>query len=120
MIDVVTFVAKVGPLVADFAMQSRDFPLGARPAMRALLSGPRSRPLPPPKRRLALWAASTAAVLLASIVSALIVVRWVTPPPSIEDMMAQTRQSYDGPLEMGEDLMSFDIGAEAAVHRRKA
>jgi ribonuclease Z len=39
------------------------------------------------------------------------------PPPSIEDMMAQTRQSYDGPLEMGEDLMSFDIGDTVTVRR---
>jgi hypothetical protein len=28
-------------------------------------------------------------------------------PPSIEEIMAQTRQAYDGPLMMGEDLMSL-------------
>ena len=39
------------------------------------------------------------------------------PPSSIEDMMAQTRQSYDGPLEMGEDLMSFEIGDTVTVRR---
>ena len=39
------------------------------------------------------------------------------PPPSIEDMMAETRQTYDGPLEIGEDLMSFEIGDTVTVKR---
>ena len=39
------------------------------------------------------------------------------PPPSIEDMIAETRRTYAGPLVMGEDLMSFDIGATVAVRR---
>jgi ribonuclease Z len=39
------------------------------------------------------------------------------PPPSIEDMMAATRKSYSGPLEMGEDLMSFEIGDTVTVRR---
>ena len=78
--------ASLRPVIAPMLNPRPD----NRPSsMRALLSGPRSRPLPPPKRRLALWAASTAAVLLASIVSALIVVRWVTPPPSIEEVRTQ-------------------------------
>jgi hypothetical protein len=32
-------------------------------------------------------------------------------------MMAQTRQNYDGPLEMGEDLMSFEIEDTITVRR---
>jgi len=42
------------------------------------------------------------------------------PPPSIEDMMAQTRQTYDGPLVMGEDLMSFEIDDTVTVRRPQA
>jgi ribonuclease Z len=38
-------------------------------------------------------------------------------PPSIEDMMAQARRAYDGPLVMGEDLMSFEIGDTVNVRR---
>ena len=39
------------------------------------------------------------------------------PPPTVADMMAETRQTYDGPLEMGEDLMSFEIGDTVTVRR---
>jgi ribonuclease Z len=39
------------------------------------------------------------------------------PPPSIEDMMTETRWTYDGPLIMGEDLMSFEIGDTVTVRR---
>jgi ribonuclease Z len=41
-------------------------------------------------------------------------------PPSIAEMIAETRQTYDGPLEMGEDLMSFEIGATVTVRRLMA
>jgi serine/threonine protein kinase len=82
-------------------------------SMRALLSGPRSRPLPPPKRRLALWAASTAAVLLASIVSALIVVRWVTPPPSAK--CALTAARFRIPLRVARPRSSRSLGAPIRV-----
>jgi ribonuclease Z len=37
--------------------------------------------------------------------------------PSIGELIAETRETYSGPLEVGEDLMSFDIG-EAVVVRR--
>jgi ribonuclease Z len=40
------------------------------------------------------------------------------PPPTIEEMMAQTRETYDGPLVMGEDLMSFEIGDTVTVRRQ--
>jgi ribonuclease Z len=38
-------------------------------------------------------------------------------PPSIEGLIAATRETYAGPLEVGEDLMSFHIGDEIAVRR---
>jgi ribonuclease Z len=37
------------------------------------------------------------------------------PPASIDDLVAETRQSYSGPLQVGEDLMSFDIGDAVRV-----
>ncbi|HEY1545690.1 MAG TPA: MBL fold metallo-hydrolase [Xanthobacteraceae bacterium] len=39
-------------------------------------------------------------------------------PPTIDDIVAETRQTYDGPLVAGEDLMTFDIGETVTVHRR--
>jgi ribonuclease Z len=33
------------------------------------------------------------------------------PPPTIEEIVAETRKTYSGPLQAGEDLMSFDITA---------
>jgi ribonuclease Z len=38
-----------------------------------------------------------------------------TSPPSLEDLIAETRQTYAGPLQIGEDLMSFEIGDEVIV-----
>jgi len=40
------------------------------------------------------------------------------PPPSIDDIVAETRQTYGGPLVVGEDLMVFDIGETVTVRRR--
>ncbi len=37
--------------------------------------------------------------------------------PTSADVLALTRKSYTGPLEMGEDLMTIDIGDKIAVHR---
>jgi ribonuclease Z len=31
------------------------------------------------------------------------------PPPTVEEIVAETRKTYAGPLQAGEDLMSFDI-----------
>jgi ribonuclease Z len=39
------------------------------------------------------------------------------PPPTIAEMIADVRQTYDGPLEMGEDLMSFEIGDTVTMQR---
>jgi ribonuclease Z len=39
-------------------------------------------------------------------------------PPSIDDIVAETRQTYGGPLVVGEDLMTFEIGDTVSVRRR--
>jgi ribonuclease Z len=39
------------------------------------------------------------------------------PPPTIDEIIAETREIYDGPLAVGEDLMAFDIGATVLVRR---
>ena len=41
------------------------------------------------------------------------------PEPTIDDLIAETRQTYDGPLEIGDDLMSFEIGDTVTVVRPK-
>ena len=38
-------------------------------------------------------------------------------PATISDLIAETRKSYDGPLEVGEDLMCFEIGHTVCVKR---
>jgi ribonuclease Z len=42
-----------------------------------------------------------------------------TPPIADNDIVVETRKTYDGPLEVGEDLMSFEIGNTVTVHRYK-
>jgi ribonuclease Z len=37
------------------------------------------------------------------------------PPPTLDDMVAETRQTYDGPLQIGQDLMCFEIGERITV-----
>src|SRR5262249_2587756 len=37
------------------------------------------------------------------------------PEPTLADIEAETRQTYDGPLQFGEDLMSFEIGDTVTV-----
>jgi ribonuclease Z len=39
------------------------------------------------------------------------------PAPSIQDLIAQTRETYVGPLIVGEDLMSFEISDTIKVQR---
>jgi ribonuclease Z len=39
------------------------------------------------------------------------------PPLTVDELIAETRQTYDGPLEVGEDLMSFEIGEQVVVRR---
>jgi len=38
-------------------------------------------------------------------------------PATISDLIAETRKSYDGPLEVGEDLMCFEVGDTVSVKR---
>jgi ribonuclease Z len=38
-------------------------------------------------------------------------------PATEDDLIAQTRQTYAGPLQVGEDLMSFEIGDAVRVRR---
>jgi ribonuclease Z len=37
------------------------------------------------------------------------------PEPTLADIVAETRQTYDGPLELGEDLMAFEVGDTITV-----
>jgi ribonuclease Z len=41
------------------------------------------------------------------------------PPPSIDDVVAETREAYSGPLVVGEDLMVFDIGETVTVRQHR-
>jgi ribonuclease Z len=38
-------------------------------------------------------------------------------PASVDDLIAETRRAYSGPLEVGADLMSFEIGEAVRVRR---
>ncbi len=42
------------------------------------------------------------------------------PPVSVDDLVAETRTTYGGPLEVGEDLMCFEIGDTVTVRRHAA
>jgi ribonuclease Z len=39
------------------------------------------------------------------------------PPPTLSELTAEVRRAYNGPLEVGEDLMSFEIGETVIVKR---
>ena len=39
--------------------------------------------------------------------------------PTVEQLIAATRETYAGPLEVREDLTSFEIGETVTVHRPK-
>ena len=41
------------------------------------------------------------------------------PEATLDDLVAQTRDTYNGPLEVGEDLTSFEIGETVTVSRYK-
>jgi len=41
----------------------------------------------------------------------------IPPDAPAEDFIVQTRKTYSGPLEVGEDLMSIDVGNEIRVSR---
>jgi ribonuclease Z len=40
------------------------------------------------------------------------------PRATVDDIVAGTRETYDGPLQVGADLMSFEIGDTITVHQR--
>jgi ribonuclease Z len=42
-----------------------------------------------------------------------------TPAPTVDDVIAETRQTYSGPLMVGEDLMAFEIRDTITVRRNK-
>ncbi|ARP98560.1 MBL fold metallo-hydrolase [Pseudorhodoplanes sinuspersici] len=42
------------------------------------------------------------------------------PAMTIDDLVSATRETYDGPLVVGEDLMSFEIGENVTIRRFKA
>jgi len=77
------------PLRPVIARMLEPRPDNRPPSMRALLSGRVSQPLPPSKGHLVWWAALAATALAASVVAALIVLRWAIPPPSIEEVRTQ-------------------------------
>jgi ribonuclease Z len=39
------------------------------------------------------------------------------PPPTLDEVVAETRETYAGPLQLGVDLMSFDIGDTVTMHK---
>jgi len=39
------------------------------------------------------------------------------PPPAVTELVPRTRSTYDGPLEVGEDLMAIEIGREIRGRR---
>jgi ribonuclease Z len=39
------------------------------------------------------------------------------PAPTVDDLVRETRQTYSGPLEVGEDRMSLEIGETVTVRR---
>jgi ribonuclease Z len=39
------------------------------------------------------------------------------PAPAVTELVPRTRTTYDGPLEIGEDLMAIEIGSEIRVQR---
>jgi ribonuclease Z len=41
----------------------------------------------------------------------------LVPPATVDDVLTETRRTYDGPLAIGEDLMQFDIGEAVSVRR---
>jgi ribonuclease Z len=41
------------------------------------------------------------------------------PPATVDDLVAGTRETYDGPLQVGVDLMSFEIGDAVIVSQPK-
>ena len=45
------------------------------------------------------------------------IIQFGNPPASLDELVRQTRETYDGPLEIGADLTSFEIGDKVVVKR---
>jgi len=56
---------------------------------------------------------------LAAYTHIVLVASNTVPPPTVEDIVTETRQTYDGSFVVGEDLMSFEIGEEVTIRRHK-
>jgi ribonuclease Z len=41
----------------------------------------------------------------------------IVPPGDASNLVPLTRKTYSGPLEVGEDRMSFEVGEKVVVHR---
>jgi ribonuclease Z len=48
-----------------------------------------------------------------AVYSHIVLIRTATVPPiSLDELVARTRTTYDGPLTVGADLMRFEIGEQ--------
>jgi Metal-dependent hydrolases of the beta-lactamase superfamily III len=43
----------------------------------------------------------------------------ISPPPTVRELIARTRTTYAGPLVVGEDLMTIEVGDSVTVHRSR-
>ena len=41
----------------------------------------------------------------------------ISPPPTVRELIARTRTTYSGPLVVGEDLMTIEVGDSVTVYR---
>jgi hypothetical protein len=102
--------ASLRPVIAPMLEPCPD----DRPAsMRALLTGPKSTPLPTPRGHLVWWAAVAAMALAASVVAALIVVHEAIPPPSIEEVRTQIAVTTS---EYRCALLDYSVNPDRSVH----
>jgi ribonuclease Z len=55
---------------------------------------------------------------LAAYTHLVLLARPAAPALTAEELVAQTRETYSGPLEVGEDLMVFELGDAGVTVRR--
>jgi ribonuclease Z len=41
----------------------------------------------------------------------------ISPPPTVRELIERTRTTYAGPLVVGEDLMTIEVGDSVTVYR---
>jgi len=61
--------------------------------------------------------AEQAGTLFSRVKPKLAVYSHIVPPGDASNLVPLTRKTYSGPLEVGEDLMSFEVGEKVVVHR---